>query len=450
LVEHLTQKQVEEYCRQQLRVSELLAVSDHMGECATCRQRIESALSCDTALLSLRVEVFDEAAVLSTLTGGRAHLTEEQAGLFVDRRLSSQELQVVTDHLSNCAQCALVVDDLHAFKNQLGPSLEHEYHPADAPSERSEGWWRRAFLSLPALFQAPAVPAFGAVMAILLVALSGLLIWRVLRVREPVQEVAVTSPTPVPTTNAPQVSPTTEPTSQPTPEPTPAQAVAQLNDGGGQLALNQNGELSGAESLPPAYRKMVKEALTSPRIERSSELKGLSRPPSALKGEGKEDGNFSVIEPAGKVILTDRPAFRWSSLEGASAYVVEVYDEQFSLVASSPQVKGNSWGPQQPLPRGRLYAWQVKAIKDGQEFTSPRPPAPQARFRILDGAKAVELMRARRAYPSSHLTLGLLYSEAGLLDEAEREFRLLQKANPGSEVARSLLRQVQALRRQTQ
>ena len=89
----------------------------------------------------------------------------------------------------------------------------------------------------------------------------------------------------------------------------------------------------------------------------------------------------------------------------------------------------------------------LKAVKDGEEFKVPRPPAPQAKFRVLDRAKADELARARRAYPSSHLTLALLYADAGLLKEAEQELRLLQRANPDSEVARGLLRQVQALRR---
>ena len=85
-------------------------------------------------------------------------------------------------------------------------------------------------------------------------------------------------------------------------------------------------------------------------------------------------------------------------------------------------------------------------MKDGQEITSPRPPAPQAKFRVLDQAKANELAQARRDHRSSHLTLGLLYADAGLLREAEQEFRLLQNANPNSELARTLLRQVQSLR----
>ena len=161
-------------------------------------------------------------------------------------------------------------------------------------------------------------------------------------------------------------------------------------------------------------------------------------------GQGSE---FFVIEPVGKVLMTDRPTFRWSPMEGATGYVVEVYDGNFNMVAASPQLTKNSWVAPHSLSRGSVYACQVKAIKDGQELKSPRPPAPQARFRILDQAKATELERARQAYSSSHLALGLLYAQAGLLKEAEQELRVLQKANPGSEIARSLLSQVQELRR---
>lgn len=161
-------------------------------------------------------------------------------------------------------------------------------------------------------------------------------------------------------------------------------------------------------------------------------------------------GEFSVLDPVGSVLMSDRPTFRWSPLDGAAGYVVEVYDDSFNLVATSPQLTARSWAAPQTLPRGKVYSWQVTAVKDGQETKSPRPPAPQAKFRILDRAKADELSRARRAYPSSHLTLGLLYAEAGLLKESEQEFRLLQKANPGSELPRRLLRQVQALRRRNE
>jgi hypothetical protein len=192
---------------------------------------------------------------------------------------------------------------------------------------------------------------------------------------------------------------------------------------------------------------VLKEVLAGGRIGKSSRLDGLARPPSSLMGSDKQGGEFSVIEPVGSVLLTDRPTFRWSPMEDAEGYVVEVYDGKFNPVATSAQLTDHSWTAPQSFARGEVYAWQVKAIKDGEEITSPRPPAPQARFRVLDQTKANEISRARRVYRSSHLTLGLLYAEAGLLKEAELELRALRKANPDSDLARRLLRQVQALRR---
>ena len=163
-------------------------------------------------------------------------------------------------------------------------------------------------------------------------------------------------------------------------------------------------------------------------------------------GGDQQGNNFSLIAPVGKVIISDRPTFRWSRLEGATGYVVEVYDEGFNLAAASLKLTGNSWVASQPLKRGAIYSWQVKAIKDDQEFKSPRPPAPQAKFRILDQARLNEIEQAQRAYATSHLTLGLLYAQAGLLDEAEQQFRALRKSNPDSTLVQKLLSQINRMR----
>ncbi len=208
-----------------------------------------------------------------------------------------------------------------------------------------------------------------------------------------------------------------------------------------------NGKLSGVDNLPPAYQRMVKESLANQRLAKSSLLEGLNRPASSLMGSDEQGKKFFVTEPVGKVMLSDRPTFRWSQLEGATGYVIEVYDDKFNVVATSLQLIDNSWTAPQPLERGGTYSWQVKALKGGQEFKSPRPPAPQAKFRILDHARMNELAKAQRAYASSHLTLGLLYAEAGLLDLAEKEFRELQRANPNSALLRRLLSQVKNQRR---
>jgi hypothetical protein len=245
------------------------------------------------------------------------------------------------------------------------------------------------------------------------------------------------------------VAPT--PVSQPSPatslppQTEPVSVVAELNDGGRVLTLDQEGKLSGADDLPPAYKNLVTRALSTQRIEKSAQLQGLTRPPSSLMSSDNQSDQFSVLEPVGNVSMTDKPMFRWSAVDGATGYVVEVYDEQFKPVATSPRLANPSWTT--TLTRGSVYSWQVKAIKDGQEITSPRPPAPQAKFRVLDQTKATELAKAKRTYGSSHLTLALLYAEAGLLREAEQELRLVRRANPNSELATKLLRQVQALRR---
>ena len=406
-MEHLSQKQVEDYSLHQLGAAELLAVSDHLGACEVCRVRVEGALSGDVAFLALHDEAFSENGLDS------AHLTAGQTADYVDQSLAGEALQMVDDHLSGCEHCALAVADLRAFRNEIAPSLDRRYGPV------SEGGWRQRFASL---FKVGPVPAFGAAaLAVLVVATIAWLVWRTQGEKAP-EVVAVSSPTPP----VSQPSPSPEPSLQPPPA---QEVVAQLNDG----------------EVPPAYQNRVKEVLTSQRIGRSSQLQGLTRPSSTLMGSNNQP-EFSVLEPTGSVSLTDRPVFRWSEMEGATGYVVEIYDDQFKLAASSPQLTNRSWTIPQPLPRGKVYSWQVKAIKDGQEITWPRPPAPQAKFRILEAGKANELARAKRAYSSSHLTLGLLYADAGLLREAEHEFRLLLRANPNSPLARTLLRQVQSLR----
>ncbi|MEN3328203.1 MAG: hypothetical protein V7638_3010 [Acidobacteriota bacterium] len=417
-MEHLTQNQIENYSQNRLRGAELLAVSDHLGECEGCTGRIEAALDFDAAFFAVHDEVFAEESGV--------HLTSEQTAEYVDRNLVGDELQFVTDHLSSCEQCAFAVEDLRAFRNQIAPSLDREYGPVGPVVGVS--WWQR-FVSL---FSVSPVPAFGAAaLAILLLSFIGWIVWRT--PKEKPSEVAVT-PTP-----SFQPSPSVTPSVQVQPEP--VAVVAQLNDGAGVLSLDQQGKLSGAENLPPAYQELLRKTLASQRIERSSQLQGLTRPSSSLMGPNQKQ-EFSVLAPAGVVLMSDRPAFRWSRLEGATGYVVEVYDSRFRKMMASPEVATLSWNAVQSLPRGQVYSWQVKAVKDGQEVTVPRPPAPQAKFRVIDQESFNEISRAKRAYGSSHLTLALLYAKAGLLNEAEQELRMLQKANPQSEIVRKLLRQL--------
>jgi len=432
LLAHLNKVQLQAYLSQQLGVAELLNVSEHLDGCEACRQQVQSEMSSDLPFLSMHTELADEYGYSA------GHLTEAQTSDYVDKNLTGEEKQFAADHLSACEVCQLAVADLRAFRNEIAPSIDNDYHPTITHAQPARSRWQQLFGMLPAL-TSPA-PAFFAALMVILFGTATWLVWRATR---PAAYVA-TSPTPI---TQPPIK-----TESPAPVATtsPAEAVAvvaQLNDANGQLTLDQADKLSGAENLPANYQSMLRKALSSGRIDKSSQLNGLSRPSSSLMGSGNQKSEFVVLEPAGNVLMSDRPTFRWTRMDGPTSYVVEIYDEQFQQIATSLNITTNSWTPPQALTRGKVYSWQVKASRDGEEITTPRPPAPQAKFRVIDQAKANELDRAKRAYGSSHLTMGLLYADAGLLKEAEQELRLVQKANPDSELARNLLRQVQNLRR---
>lgn len=418
MTEHLSSVQIEDYQRQKLTPAELLGVDDHLAECAECRRLVESTLNHDAARLYADLA---EGAV------GR-HLSFEQSAAYVDGLLTGDERRMIEDHLASCAQCAPLTADLRVFRNEIAPELDREYRPqrmADGASPQA-GWRDRIVAALPAPFFK--IPLWAYAPALLLLAVAGWMAWRATS-KPPSPQIVHTSPTPA---------------ASPTPDIAPV--LAQLNDGGSSLTLDAEGRLTGVDGWPREYQQLAKTALSNQRVERSPLLAGLSRPGSSLMGGDDEGRRFAVIEPAGKVLLTDRPTFRWSKLEGATGYVAEIYDARFNPAATSPALTTASW-TSPPLARGQAYSWQVKAIKDGQEFIAPRPPAPQAKFRVLDQATADEIARARRDYASSHLLLGLLYARAGLLDEAERELGALQKANPDAAIARRLLADVRAMRR---
>ncbi len=431
--DHLTQTQIIDYGRRPLPPAEWLFVSDHLAVCEACRLRIENVVDNEATYLELKSGVFDEAEARSSVSEG-AHLTFEQLAGFVDETIANGRLQAVKEHLAWCEECETAVDDLRAFKEQVAPELERPQLKREDRQSAKRAATDRLIAAMASLWPKSPARVFASALAILLLAV-GWLGWQALRgMRSKQPEVAETM-------LLPNVSPSGSPA--PAPEPEAETIIAKINDGEGRITLDKDGRLSGVDHLPSAYQRMVKKALTDQRIERSPFL--AESPQAGLKSRGQDvarSGKFSVIEPVGIAIQSDRPTFRWTQLDGATSYVVEVYDEWFNQSLRSPQITDHSWTAPQSLKRDGIYYWQVKAIKDDLEFKAPRPPAPQAKFRILDKAAADELAKARRAYASSHLTLGLLYAQAGLLDEAELEFQALLKNNPDSALAQRLLRQV--------
>jgi hypothetical protein len=126
---------------------------------------------------------------------------------------------------------------------------------------------------------------------------------------------------------------------------------------------------------------------------------------------------------------------------------VQVYDRDFKEVAASEVLKRTSWTPFNQLDRGITYNWIVTAQLADKEVTSPTPPAPEARFTVLDSEQNAQLNQAKQDIGKSHLLLGLTYAKLGLLDAAVAEFEQLVVENPDSPIAKKLSEQVKSLRK---
>jgi hypothetical protein len=167
-----------------------------------------------------------------------------------------------------------------------------------------------------------------------------------------------------------------------------------------------------------------------------------------LRSELAEQSTFAPLQPTDIVVETDRPTFRWRGLETALHYVVTIYDAKLRQVVSSGPVTGTEWTTPNSLERGGTYSWQISAaLKDSKAVVSPKPPLPEARFRVLDQRAIAELAKLKESAGSSHLAMGVFYWRHGLIEESEREFQALAQANPNSTAVAELLASISARKR---
>lgn len=160
-----------------------------------------------------------------------------------------------------------------------------------------------------------------------------------------------------------------------------------------------------------------------------------------LRGRGRDGSALEPLSPIGRIVVEDRPQFEWTAA-GRSRYVVEIFDEQYRPVATSPRLTATRWVPPHPLPADRILTWQVTAFDRAGAITAPRPPSSEARFFILERNRA-QVIRSLERQERPSMSLGIAYAESGALAEAQQELSALIAANRDVETARQLLQQVQ-------
>jgi anti-sigma factor RsiW len=454
-------------------VDELLAMDAHLADCAKCRAALRSAVSDVAASLSQKV---------SPARGESACLDDDLIARYVDGQTDETDAEIVETHVADCPRCAADVASLRAFRVQM---QGYDWTTAQAVAQSPSRWMRlrdwRDWLTLSPsrrfALQAGTVFAAAATAALLvfltavrpmqtqvaalqsqvsqlqqtndallkqvstIADLQTQLVW-LQQENKKFQQNYKIAQTKIATLEIHLARLEQSKIQNPK-----SKIVLVLNDGGGQVTLDQQGNLAGLTSLPPSLQREVKATLKTQQVKKPSAIAGLIGKPGTLLGGNNNAAPFALLSPVGTVIQTARPTLRWQALSGATSYAVTIVDDADNEEAAKGEsLSGTEWTLPQPLPRGRVYRWYVVAHKDGAEIQSPSKSGAVVKFRVLEQKKADELERARQKYANSHLTLGILYAQAGLLDDAEREFQALAEANPNLPVAQKLLQSVKAMR----
>lgn len=443
--EHISAQTKEQYWKRLLPAEELLVVDDHLAVCEACRLQVGTALKLLPAelLSALEAEPFE-------------HPVYEQLAAYADGELDDLESEIVESHFACCTQCSGELHDLQALRAQIASTVSAPAVSAPIVGiqpqrltlrQQLAAFWRTPTLRIPLQFGAAAaclvLIAWAATVPLRrnIAELKAQLAQSEQRNDELQREYEIAKG------DAGDLQRQIAQLQLGNDHSAEAVAIA-LNDG--KLKVDAQGNIAGLEGLSSSNQQIVKSAIESGQVKTPTSISSLTGRAGVLMGGANNSANsgvaFALTSPIGTAVSSARPTFRWQSLQGATGYIVTVLDMDFNVINKSSLVASTSWTMSESLERGRNYIWIVTAITDGKEVKSPVAPAPEARFKVLERERVDEVLKMKRDYPDSHLLSGVFYAQAGLLDDAEREFQLLARENAKSDIARRLLRNVKAIR----
>ncbi|PYP83487.1 MAG: hypothetical protein DMF61_22970 [Blastocatellia bacterium AA13] len=421
--EHLTENEIDRCRTKVMAAGELFAAHDHMAACDACYYRFTEGEDLDghyDFILSEMREAEHETA---------PHLRYEEMVAYVNGQNDGADGDVSRTHLEECAQCDSDVADLRLFKSTIGG--------ADHPKTVSQGAFGKQGFGIRALQLSLAAAA-----SVLLVLGAVWLATATLRSRVDglqgdLAQIRSADETLREQLSEDRAARELQAVSSSATSST-ASAMVTLKDGVSEITFDGKSALSGLESVPNKFLEPVKSALRSGRLSIPAVLfkgygGGVTR-----SGAGVEEP-FHLIAPAKITVASNRPAFRWTPMQGAERYIVYVRDSASDEQIESGPLTSPEWTPDKPLASGRVYSWSVEALKDGQRYYAPSAESPSVVFKILEGTKAQELEQAKRASHNSHLLMSVLYAREGLITEAQKELRALKAENPRSDQVKSFI-----------
>jgi len=426
MLDHPSSEQLALYRSRALTPDLFLSIHRHITACRECSTQcpLEASVKQDYEILL--------SAVTPDPHEVDYHLTTAELTAYVHEKLDDVDSEAAASHLEVCANCQEAAEELRGAIPST-PLTVVESHRA----------WPLTFLT----FGMRPLRLATLVLIVLGAVLLGWLLLRGRQAQPPTRDVSANAnttdhqsvPASSPADHNPASSPNGVQASAPIDRPSPKPDSTDIPTGN-----DYSKEIPATVS--PDLRRAIMAALTTQHLDKPRILTELGGSAGRLLGDSGNGLPFRLLSPVGKVLLEQRPIFNWQPLAGANRYVVTIADDQLNEVATSGQLTNTNWRSSIELKQGGTYSWQVTAFKDGQRITSPVMPAPQAKFKIVDRSQREELKRMTRETPNYHLGLGVFYAQAGLLENAEREFEALSRDKSHSAIGTKFLQRVRAMK----
>ena len=358
-------------------------------------------------MLDSRVVLFDSEECLR-----EDHLDFDQISEYIDGNLDAEEREVIEAHVSVCRACGEDLNSLRVFRIETEPAMKKRYYES------------RLLSKLANIGVAQGIPhpagAIGALAAMLIIAAA---VWFLVSQNKPEPPIVIHPPE-RPVTPGPEDDPGKK-ADERTAESLSGEYSVALMDGGRRVGLDTEGRLIGFGRIPEGLESEVERAPGGRALRLNPELEDLKELDGAVRGAEGEPEPLRLAGPLGTLVREVRPRLRWTGQEGATLYVATIVDDRFNPVAESAPLAALEWRPEVELERGRVYQWQVTAFKGDERIESRLRQI--GLFKVI-GAGELDSVLQGEAGVDSALVRAVLYAKAGLLEDAERELRKLDRS----------------------
>ena len=356
-----------------------------LGELVAVDTHLGGCEPCRTALAAL-ADGTASASVMSGIDQARfRHLSYEQMDDWVEDRLDPADRELVMAHIGACPSCARQLIAYQEYAPVMAAPIQTAKYAVTQPVK--QGFWSLSFW---AMLKQPHY-ALGAAALI-----AFLIITPLTRHPSPDQTGAIISPT--------------------------STAIESTIPAGSSPLIDAALSTTELDSLPDSLRACAKEAVSDSQV-RPAALKGL--PPNA---------DAMLEYPVSEVVSETQPVLRWKAF--GDSYSVSLSDSR-GLISRRANLKETRWTPPSALARDKVYTWEVESA--GQKH--------RGTFRVLGESQERELEKVRAEHANSHLAIGAVNLDLGLLTAAKEEFQAMGKDSKMAQQAAKLLSHVEALRK---